>query len=69
MGDMSGPDDTLVSLEAFELSKGWSFRQTDDEHGDWLPVTKVPSTVHQDLIDNNRYVQLLSLAQSLTISD
>ena len=69
MGDMSGTDGMLVSSEAVELSKGWFFRQTDDEHGDWLPVKKVPSTVHQDLIDNNKYVQHLSFVQPLTISD
>ena len=56
MGDMSGSDDTPTPFEAVELSKGWSFRQTDDDNGEWLPVNSVPSTVHQDLIDNNRCV-------------
>ncbi|KAJ5558058.1 Glycoside hydrolase family 2 immunoglobulin-like beta-sandwich [Penicillium sp. DV-2018c] len=37
------------------LSKGWTFRDRDDELPDsWMPVPSVPSTVQQDLIANNR---------------
>ncbi|KAI1501848.1 family 2 glycosyl hydrolase [Biscogniauxia marginata] len=37
------------------LSHGWSFRQSDDESNDaWLPVPKVPSQVHIDLLANQR---------------
>jgi hypothetical protein len=48
---------TMVSaLQASELSSNWSFRQSNDEatHTSWLPVKHVPSTVHQDLIDNKK---------------
>ena len=39
------------------LSEGWSFKQTDDvDENSWIPVNRVPSTVHQDLIDNNKCV-------------
>jgi beta-mannosidase len=39
-----------------ELKTGWSFKQTDDANEDaWLLVKSVPSTVHQDLIDNKKY--------------
>ena len=62
MGDISSLDDTPLPLDSVELSTGWTFRQTDDERGDWLPVKRIPSTVHQDLIDNNRCHKLLSFA-------
>jgi hypothetical protein len=53
MGEMSEAHDQAV-FSAIELSKGWTFRQSDDKDGEWLPVKRVPSTVHQDLIDNKR---------------
>lgn len=34
------------------LEKGWQFKQTDTE--DWLPVARVPTNVHLDLIDNGK---------------
>lgn len=37
------------------LSNGWSFKQTDDQSKDaWMPVSRIPSAVHQDLIDNKK---------------
>jgi beta-mannosidase len=53
MGDMSHSRPS--QLEVTDLCCGWSFKQSNniDSHA-WLPVKKVPSTVHQDLIDNNR---------------
>ena len=40
---------------SIKLTDGWSFKQTDDaDPNAWLPVKRIPSTVHQDLIDNNR---------------
>ncbi|KAI5925875.1 family 2 glycosyl hydrolase [Camillea tinctor] len=37
------------------LSDGWTFRQTDDDSADaWLPVPKVPSQVHMDLLANQK---------------
>ena len=60
MGEISGPNQEIPDIhpfEATELSTGWSFKQTDDSAKDpWLPVKKIPSTVHQDLIDNERLV-------------
>lgn len=43
------------AFEAAELSAGWEFRQTDDEFGEWLPVARVPTNVHLDLMDNDKY--------------
>ncbi|KAK2038792.1 family 2 glycosyl hydrolase [Colletotrichum somersetense] len=38
-----------------ELSSGWTFRQQDDaSESPWLPVPKVPSQVHIDLLANNK---------------
>ncbi|KAI1629939.1 beta-mannosidase [Exophiala viscosa] len=55
MGDMSGPADCPVQMEVIDLSTGWSFKQTDHVDEDaWHPVKKIPSTVHQDLIDSKR---------------
>jgi hypothetical protein len=47
------------SFYATTLSDGWQFKQTRDTDSKeaWLPVKQVPSTVHQDLIDNGRYVR------------
>lgn len=39
-----------------ELTDGWTFKQADDTSEDaWLPVKKVPTNVHLDLIDNAKY--------------
>ncbi|KIW65469.1 hypothetical protein PV04_07727 [Phialophora macrospora] len=55
MGDISGAMVNPVPVEVADLSEGWSFKQTDDVGGNsWSPVKKVPSTVHQDLIDNKK---------------
>ena len=63
MGDMSGEDKMALKCTSVELSTGWAFKQTDNSDPTaWLPVKKVPSTVHQDLIDNEKYVPLLSLS-------
>lgn len=53
MGEMSS-DDMAYAFTSVLLSKGWYFRQTDKTDDEWLPVKTVPSTVHQDLIDNNK---------------
>ncbi|KIV79563.1 hypothetical protein PV11_07115 [Exophiala sideris] len=55
MGDMSGPADSPAQMEVVDLSLGWSFKQTEHVDEDaWYPVKKIPSTVHQDLIDSKR---------------
>lgn len=49
------PTRGAAAFQAVELKHGWTFKRTDDEPSDaWLPVKAVPSTVHQDLIDNKR---------------
>ena len=58
MGEMSS-DETPTPFKAYELPNGWSFKQTDDKNCEWLPVKKIPSTVHQDLIDNDRYLRII----------
>ena len=35
-----------------DLTTGWDFKQTDTEV--WLPVKKVPTVVHLDLLDNKK---------------
>jgi beta-mannosidase len=38
------------------LSSGWEFKLTEETQPDsWLPVAKVPTTVHIDLLDNKKY--------------
>jgi beta-mannosidase len=45
------------ALAVHNLTSGWSFRQTDDPSEDtWLPVARVPTNVHLDLIDHEKYV-------------
>lgn len=43
-------------LSVHVLSKGWTFKQSDDAAKDaWMPVKKVPTNVHLDLMDHNKY--------------
>ncbi|KAK5102191.1 hypothetical protein LTR70_004493 [Exophiala xenobiotica] len=53
MGEMSS-DDMAHAFTDIPLLTGWSFRQTDKTDDEWLPVKTLPSTVHQDLIDNKK---------------
>ncbi|KAF2461876.1 glycoside hydrolase superfamily [Lineolata rhizophorae] len=40
-----------------ELGTGWSFRRIDDgTDNEWMPVKKVPTNVHLDLMDNGKHV-------------
>ncbi|KAK5107531.1 hypothetical protein LTR62_001061 [Meristemomyces frigidus] len=39
-------------MEVQELDTGWQFKQADTE--EWLPVARVPTNVHLDLIDNKK---------------
>ena len=56
---MSGVMAPLEPFEVMDLSEGWSFKQTDEVgENSWSPVRKVPSTVHQDLIDNKKCVHV-----------
>jgi beta-mannosidase len=42
-----------------ELITGWEFKKTDDEE-EWLPVAKVPTVVHMDLMSNHKLELILS---------
>ena len=56
MGDISGADMESIERISIEINSGWTFKQTDSsDPGAWMPVKTVPSTVHQDLIDNKKY--------------
>jgi len=57
MGDISGSSVTLAGMNIFDLSLGWSFKQSDHVGDEaWNPVKRIPSTVHQDLIDCKKFV-------------
>lgn len=44
-------------LVVHDLTEGWSFKQGDDDSENaWLPVKKVPTNVHLDLIEHAKYV-------------
>lgn len=48
------PSDIMDSAMAVsELSSGWEFKQVGAEE-DWLPVKRVPTNVHLDLMDNGK---------------
>ena len=51
---MEQNEQTAEPLQSIELSDGWQFRQKGGDDSQWLPVKGVPSTVHQDLIDNKK---------------
>lgn len=40
------------TMQIQELAAGWSFKQTDTE--EWMPVAKVPTNVHLDLMDQKK---------------
>jgi len=45
------------ALLTHTLTDGWFFKQADDDSEDaWLPVARVPTNVHLDLIDHGKYV-------------
>jgi len=44
----------IMTLANYELTKGWTFRETNSEDP-WLPVARVPTNVHIDLIANEKY--------------
>jgi len=41
-----------AAMEVHDMSKGWQFKEIDSE--EWLPVARVPTNVHMDLIDNKK---------------
>jgi beta-mannosidase len=45
------------ALHIDKLSEGWTFKQADNTTKDaWMPVKKVPTNVHLDLMNNGKYV-------------
>ncbi|KAK0927954.1 hypothetical protein LTR29_017537, partial [Friedmanniomyces endolithicus] len=42
----------MAAMITQELRKGWQFKQADGE--EWLPVARVPTNVHLDLMDNKK---------------
>lgn len=42
-----------TAMSVRELSKSWQFKQTDTE--EWMTVAHVPTNVHLDLMNNNKY--------------
>lgn len=46
----------MSALVSEVLSTGWEVKLTEDNSPDaWLPVAKVPTVVHLDLMDNKKY--------------
>ena len=50
-----------TAFKRIELSDNWQFRQADDDEQDstgsaWMPVARVPTNVHLDLLANGKYV-------------
>lgn len=44
-----------MAILRHEISSGWTFKQKDDDsENPWLPVPKIPSQVHVDLLANNK---------------
>lgn len=39
-------------MAVHEMGSGWEFKQKDE--GDWMPVKRVPTNVHLDLMDNGK---------------
>lgn len=40
----------MAMLSRQELTSGWSFREVGETNSDYLPVLKVPSQIHIDLL-------------------
>lgn len=59
----SGISSTFVlcnmSRQSTQLVSGWTFRQHQGPSTEWLPVEKVPTQVHTDLLANKKYAPIL----------
>jgi beta-mannosidase len=44
-----------MSRQNTQLISGWAFRQHQGPSTEWLPVEKVPTQVHMDLLANKKY--------------
>lgn len=45
-------DKIVEAMATHTLTTGWEFKQTDTQ--EWLPVARVPTNVHLDLMDNRK---------------
>lgn len=45
-------EDMASPMAVHEMGSGWEFKQKDE--GDWMPVKRVPTNVHLDLMDNGK---------------
>jgi beta-mannosidase len=45
-----------VTSQQTLLEKGWSFKKTTDDHDAWMPVARVPTVAHIDLLNNGLFV-------------
>lgn len=43
-----------MSRQSTQLVSGWTFRQHQGPSTEWLPVDKVPTQVHTDLLANKK---------------
>jgi beta-mannosidase len=43
-----------ATVQRINLATGWRLRRTDEGDDTWIPVEKVPSVVHLDLINNKK---------------
>lgn len=42
----------MTMMTSQDLTEGWQFKQADTD--EWLPVARVPTNVHLDLLDNQK---------------
>lgn len=47
----------MAKLYQHSLSTGWTFKESNDPDGPWMPVPVIPSVMHQDLMANKKYVR------------
>lgn len=47
----------MATHSKIQLEGGWVFKQEDDASSDpWLPVSRVPTQIHMDLLNNKKCV-------------
>jgi hypothetical protein len=47
-----------TAAQIIDLVTGWKLKRTDEGDDTWLPVEKVPTVVHLDLLSNKRHADL-----------
>lgn len=51
------------------LEEGWYFKDASESGNKWIPVQKVPSVVHTELVKQGRYVLLRPIHEKESIAD